>query len=64
MDSPHSAELSAQDTVTIEAQRKREIKHQISHFVSSVVVSYLNDSLERWDTPICPLVAGLSRERG
>src|SRR5581483_9714833 len=23
-----------------------------------------NDSLERWNTPICPLVAGLSREQG
>ncbi len=74
-----SAELSAQaaasrnspnetsaptDTVTIEARREREIKRQISKFVSGAVFTYFNDSLERWNTPICPLVAGLSRERG
>jgi hypothetical protein len=52
------------DTVTIEAQRQRELKRQISKFVSSAVFTYMYDSLERWNTPICPLVAGLSKERG
>jgi len=51
------------ETVTIQAQRQ-ELRHQIGRFVSRVVVTYMNDSLERWDTPICPLVAGLSSERG
>jgi hypothetical protein len=41
-----------------------ELQRQIDHFVSSVVVSYMNGSLVRWDTPICPLVAGLPRDRG
>ena len=50
---------SALDTVTIEAHRDREIKRQINKFVSGGVVTYLDDSLERWNTPICPLVAGL-----
>lgn len=53
-----------QETVTIEAQRRNELKRQISRFVSSVVVSYLHDSLARWDRPICPLVAGLPADRG
>jgi hypothetical protein len=52
------------DTVTVEATRERELKRQISQFVSSFDVTYLNDSLERWNTPICPLVAGLSSEAG
>lgn len=52
------------ETVTIEARRERELKRQISHFVSGTVFTYLNDSLERWNRPICPLVAGLPKERG
>ena len=50
------------DTVTIEGQR--EIKHQIDDFVYGAVVSYMNDSLMRWDTPICPIVAGLPNDQG
>lgn len=49
------------DTVTIEAHR--QLQKQVDHFVSSVVIQYLNDSLSRWDEPVCPLVAGLDRER-
>jgi len=52
------------DTVTIQARREREIKRQINQFVSGAVFTYLNDSLERWNRPVCPLVAGLPRERG
>jgi hypothetical protein len=52
------------ETVTVEATRERELKRQISHFVSSFDVTYLHDSLERWNTPICPLVAGLASEAG
>lgn len=52
------------DTVTIEAARERQLRHRVRHFLSSVVVSYMNDSLPRWDEPICPLVAGLPREQG
>ena len=79
-DAAHSAEVSASpesstknaqgesrremDTVTVEATRERELKRQISHFVSSFDVTYLNDSLQRWNTPICPLVAGLASEAG
>jgi hypothetical protein len=63
---PGSSSNSRQgmDSVTVEAERDRQLKSQISEFVSRLVVSYRNDSLERWDTPICPLVAGLPSERG
>jgi hypothetical protein len=80
LDAAHSAEVSTSqeattknaqgesrremDTVTVQATRERELKRQISNFVSSFDVTYLNDSLERWNTPICPLVAGLSSEAG
>lgn len=50
------------DTVTIEGQR--EIKHQIDDFVYGAVVSYMNDSLMRWDAPVCPTVAGLPNDQG
>jgi hypothetical protein len=63
LDSARAAE-SATGTVTIEAGRERELKRQINRFVSSTVFTYLNDSLERWNRPVCPLVAGLSREQG
>src|SRR4051812_25433284 len=52
------------DTVTINARREREIKRQINKFVSGAVFTYFHDSLERWNRPVCPLVAGLPKERG
>ena len=52
------------DSVTIEAARERLLKRQISEFVAGFVFRYGNDSLARWNTPICPLVAGLPSERG
>ena len=52
-------------TVTVEAQRERkEVEREVSHFVSAVPVHYLHDPFARWNTPICPLVAGLPREQG
>ena len=71
LNTAHSADVSNGedasariDTVTIEAKRKHELRRQIGHFVSSFDVTYLNSSLERWNSPICPLVAGLSSEGG
>jgi hypothetical protein len=52
------------DSVTVEAQRDGQLKSQISEFVAGFVFRYGNDSLARWNTPICPLVAGLPSERG
>jgi len=65
INSAQSADIPARpDTVTIETGKEREIKRQISKFVAGAVFTYMNDSLERWNTPICPLVAGLPKERG
>jgi hypothetical protein len=53
------------DTVTVEASRERkELEREVNQFVFAVAVRYLHDSLSRWNTPICPLVAGLPREQG
>jgi hypothetical protein len=50
---------STPDTVTIQARRNREIKRQIRNFVTGGVVTQLDESLQRWNQPICPVVAGL-----
>jgi hypothetical protein len=50
---------SALDPIVIQARRDREIKKQITKFVSGSVVTYFDESLERWNQPICPLVVGL-----
>jgi hypothetical protein len=60
-----TTEKNQLDTVTIEASRQRkELERQVSHFVSSVPVHYSYESMARWNTPICPLVAGLTRDQG
>lgn len=63
---PGASESSNQqlDTVTIEAERERQLKHQISDYVSGAVVTYSQDSLERWNSPVCPAVGGLPKEQG
>lgn len=50
------------DTVTIEG--RRAVKRQIDDFVSGTLVTYMNDSLMRWDTRICPIIAGLPGDQG
>ena len=53
------------DTVTVEARRERkQVEREVNQFLFAVAVRYLHDSLSRWNTPICPLVAGLPREQG
>ncbi len=53
------------ETITIEAKRKRkEAERGVSRFIFAVPIHYLDDSLSRWNSPICPLVAGLPREQG
>ena len=50
--------------ITVEAQR-RETEKRVHEFVSHVpVMSNSDESFARWDTPICPLIAGLSRNDG
>jgi hypothetical protein len=59
---PSADEKSPLPTITVAA--RRQLQKQLSHYVATVVTHDLHDSLVRWDAPICPLVAGLSRERG
>jgi hypothetical protein len=50
--------------VTIDAQREA-LEHRVSHFVTTLTEqagSY--ESLARWHNKVCPLVAGLPRDRG
>ena len=53
------------DVVTVEAQKQRKlIEEQISKFVSSITLPGRKESAGRWQPPICPLVAGLPRDKG
>lgn len=55
------------DTITVEAARNRAILEQkVRTFVSHVAAKPYESSVARWQgvAPICPLVAGLSREDG
>ncbi len=53
------------ETVTITAKQQQElIERRISKFVSSITLSARDESLARWQVPICPLVAGMSRAAG
>ncbi|MHB8477069.1 MAG: hypothetical protein ACYDBZ_12380 [Steroidobacteraceae bacterium] len=52
--------------ITVEAQRKsEELKNDVNAFLAAALLNPLrNESLMRWDHPMCPLVAGLTREEG
>lgn len=53
------------DTVTVERMRQRELlERQVGTFVSSITLPNREESLARWQEPVCPLVAGLSLEQG
>ena len=57
---------AAPDTVTIEAQRERDqLRREVGHFVDATIIKPRGDeSLLRWDSPVCPLVAGMKRDEG
>lgn len=49
-------------TLTVESSREaQQLKHDVDVFVSSAIGKSWDESLMRWNRPICPLVAGLSR---
>ncbi len=62
--SPASADPSP--TVTVEAQREREqLRREVEQFVDATIVKpHSDESLLRWKSPVCPLVAGMKREEG
>jgi hypothetical protein len=56
---------SEPNTITIEARRERKLlERQLDAFVGSIIVHPWDESLARWHTPVCPLVAGLPRASG
>lgn len=51
--------------VTIEATEERQaLRRRVDQFVTAVVVRPYGENLIRWNGPVCPLVAGLSRDFG
>jgi hypothetical protein len=54
---------SSLNTITVEGRRE-VIERQVKGFVSAIAVAPFSESLARWRTPICPLVAGLPRDHG
>lgn len=61
---PESAALSLPE-VTVEAQREREqLRRKVDTYVSAAMVHPSDESMSRWDMPICLLVAGLPADRG
>src|SRR5271169_3550267 len=55
------------ESITVQAQREREkLEHDVNQFVSTAIAqSHYDKSLERWTyAPVCPLVAGVSKELG
>jgi hypothetical protein len=58
-----SRDASAASQVTIEGQQAN-IEQRVEAFVTQITAGSPSDALELWRQPICPLVAGLSREQG
>jgi len=58
--------LADTPAVTVTATREMDqLRQEVDSFVSSAITRpYGDDSLLRWDHPVCPLVAGLRREVG
>ena len=54
------------DSITVEAKKKEreELRLQVDQFVKTTVVQHSGESLTRWNTKVCPLVAGLPRDQG
>jgi len=58
--------LADTPAVTVTAPRELEqLRNEVDTFVSSAITRpYGDDSLLRWDHPVCPLVAGMPRQAG
>jgi hypothetical protein len=60
-----TAAASTLDPITVQAQRQREvIRREVSKYVTSITIHQNDESVARWQTPICPLVAGLPGDMG
>jgi hypothetical protein len=45
--------------VTIKAAKEQALRREVHRFVAAVVVRPTDETLWRWNAPVCPLVAGL-----
>ena len=62
---PAAASEVQSPSVTIEGSRTRhDLEQQVDQYVDSAMVRPFGEALMRWDTPVCPLVGGLPRDRG
>ncbi|HJS90035.1 MAG TPA: hypothetical protein VJ738_08745 [Steroidobacteraceae bacterium] len=63
-----AAEAAGSDTplpkVTIEAAREQGLRRKVHQYVAAVVVRPWDETLLRWNAPVCPLVAGLPKAFG
>jgi hypothetical protein len=51
--------------VTVEASaERRALRRKVDRFVASAIARPAGDALDRWNVPICPLVAGLPKAWG
>ena len=51
--------------VTIEASQERQaVRRRVDEFVAAVIVRPTDETLMRWNAPLCPLVAGLPKAMG
>jgi hypothetical protein len=54
----HAPAKAGLPAVTIEAAKERVLRREVHRFVATVVVRPTDETLWRWNTPVCPLVAG------
>jgi hypothetical protein len=53
------------DSITVQAKKDREkLRLEVDQFIASAMMHTWDRPLLRWNTPVCPLVAGLPREQG
>lgn len=61
---PRGAHADPLQTVTVEAQRLAQLRREVDRFVDSTLVRPgSQESLLRWDSAVCPLAAGMTREQ-
>jgi hypothetical protein len=58
---PSTAQLPK---VTIEGAKEHALRRQVHRFVAAVIVRPGEETLMRWNVPICPLVTGLPKDFG
>jgi hypothetical protein len=51
------------EAIIVEGQRERELERRIQTFARSIVLPSWEESLARWQVPVCPFVAGLTPEQ-